>query len=384
MIQEPQIAPAGSLRTCPQSVPPVLLVILKMLAFLFLMLCQMADSIIIFRVNKYGCCRGLSPVVLFVVALTFAPFGEKLSAESPFLVGNTNQVWFVDGSGSNVFGKRFQMALPFSEGFAAVRENGRYKFVDESGSYISPYEYTYASSFRDGYALVSSNGLRGAINRFGAATLELSYRVLDDLGGGLFAFEKDRKYGVVNGVGEVLLKPAFSSITSIQDGVCVVCSNFVYGAINLTGSQILSFEYVQLSNISDGLFVARMRNGMVVYLKPDGGKAFDRTFVSARGFVGDTALAWDGTGKWSVIGRDGKTIARTRYDDVGPQELRCFSVKVGSKWGVSTSDGKLLVPAIYDRVSVGVGYGRVWVFDGGRLGYVSTNGNVLLRLRVWK
>ena len=349
------------------------------------MRCQKVNYIIMYLVKINIILRGFLTFALVFHFLDGDNIFGTLNADAPFLVGNTNGLWFVDKSGSNVFGKRFQNAQQFFEGFAAVRENKRWRFINEAGSYLSTNDYSYAESFRGGYALVGNNGLYGAIDRSGVVTLELNHRLLNGFLGGFFAFGENRRFGVIDGRGKILLKPTLRSIDSIRGGYCVARGGDrnLCGAFSLDGTQILPFEYFILSGFSEGLFIAGKGDGFLTYLKPNGEKAFEETFVSAREFIGGFALVLERTGRWSVIGRDGKVVAVTRFNYVGPQTLGCFRVKIGERWGVSTADGKVLVPVIYDSVAFGEEDGRVLVTHGSRGGYVSTNGSVLVRLRVW-
>lgn len=67
----------------------------------------------------------------------------------------------------------FEDALPFSEGYAAVRNNGVWGYVNTSGEYIVQPQYSQATSFVGGYAAVYGGGMWQIIDTTGAVRLEL-------------------------------------------------------------------------------------------------------------------------------------------------------------------------------------------------------------------
>lgn len=52
----------------------------------------------------------------------------------------------------------YDNALYFSEGLAAVKQNGKYSFIDKTGKVIIPLEYDDANSFSKNLAKVTKNG----------------------------------------------------------------------------------------------------------------------------------------------------------------------------------------------------------------------------------
>ena len=67
----------------------------------------------------------------------------------------------------------FQDALPFSEGYAAVRSNGLWGYVNTDGEYAVQPAYEQATSFVGGYAAVYGGGMWQIIDTTGAVRLQL-------------------------------------------------------------------------------------------------------------------------------------------------------------------------------------------------------------------
>lgn len=67
----------------------------------------------------------------------------------------------------------FEDALPFSEGFAAVKINGLWGYVDTTGEFVVQPQYSEATSFTGGCAAVYGGGMWQVIDTTGAVRLEL-------------------------------------------------------------------------------------------------------------------------------------------------------------------------------------------------------------------
>ena len=70
----------------------------------------------------------------------------------------------------------FEDALPFSEGLAAVRNNGRWGYIDTNGEYVVQPQYERATSFVGGCAAVYGGGMWQIIDTTGTVRLQLPRR----------------------------------------------------------------------------------------------------------------------------------------------------------------------------------------------------------------
>ena len=67
----------------------------------------------------------------------------------------------------------FEDALPFSEGLAAVRNNGRWGYIDTNGEYVVQPQYERATAFVGGCAAVYGGGMWQIIDTTGTVRLQL-------------------------------------------------------------------------------------------------------------------------------------------------------------------------------------------------------------------
>ena len=74
-------------------------------------------------------------------------------------------------TGQVVIPRKFERALPFEEGVAAVKINGRYGYIDTSGTFVIPPVFDHAGSFYQGLAEVMIGGNAGVIDRTGSTVV---------------------------------------------------------------------------------------------------------------------------------------------------------------------------------------------------------------------
>ncbi len=92
----------------------------------------------------------------------------------------------------------------FSEGFAAVKLNGKWGFIDTDGNEICPikYECPFIPQFSEGYAGVGipdGNFLKfGYINAKGEEVCRFEYTNISKFKNGIAIVEDDKKWSVIN------------------------------------------------------------------------------------------------------------------------------------------------------------------------------------------
>ena len=70
----------------------------------------------------------------------------------------------------------FDNALPFADGWAAVKQNGKWGFVDTQGQFLIEPQFDDALSFGQHLAAVKVGGLWGYVNVYGKIVIEPQYR----------------------------------------------------------------------------------------------------------------------------------------------------------------------------------------------------------------
>lgn len=97
---------------------------------------------------------------VFCFGLVKADYPHPMESMSG-LYGYANSV------GQMVIKPRYDNALPFREGFAAVERRGKWGFIDLRGKVIAKLIYDSVKDFNYGFAIVQLNGKWGAIDTDG-------------------------------------------------------------------------------------------------------------------------------------------------------------------------------------------------------------------------
>lgn len=89
---------------------------------------------------------------------------------------------YANATGQMVIRPRYDNALPFKEGFAAVEQGGKWGFIDRAGHTLGKIQYQLVRNFNLGYALVKMKGKWGAINTDGELVVPCQYEKETELG----------------------------------------------------------------------------------------------------------------------------------------------------------------------------------------------------------
>ncbi len=315
--------------------------------------------------------------------------------------------------------------------------NGKYGYIDKNGKLVIPYEFIKAKDFKNGYGQISNGHFWALINKKGekisdwyevihdfqgecAIVEKLGnygfidkngrfigkwYNSIEPIGYGLYKVEKYGKYGIVNNTG-YLITQWFDKIYQFKNGYLKVEKNGKYAYLNNIGAMVIGWYdnvsdviddiifihengkvafynttkffqsefYDSLTTFTEGIAIA-MKNGKFGYIKKDGTKITDFEFDYASPFNAGLAAVIKNN-KTAYIDKNGKVFLgwfdrKQYYFKEPPQGL--IVVKIGSKYGFETINGKRVIPAKYDYAE-NFSEGVALVKNNPRIMYIDTNG----------
>ena len=132
---------------------------------------------------------------------------------------------FINMDGTPLTDTHYEQTLGFSEGLAAVRENGRYGYIDLTGSVVIAPAYDSAGSFSQGVAAVEApDGKWGYIDTEGEWYIKPAYEYAYGFTPAGYAKVtlKEGKHGVIDRKGKVLFKTKKENLSVSDDGVVTV------------------------------------------------------------------------------------------------------------------------------------------------------------------
>jgi len=88
---------------------------------------------------------------------------------------------YVSPTGQLLIPARYDNAMDFREGLAAVERSGKWGYIDQRGHVVVKLRYETAYDFNRGYGIVKLNGKWGAVNSKGELEIPCDYERVEDL-----------------------------------------------------------------------------------------------------------------------------------------------------------------------------------------------------------
>jgi hypothetical protein len=186
-------------------------------------------------------------------------FSEGLAAVR--LNERTPHRWaYIDTGGNIAVPGEYDMARPFNEGFAAVRQNHRWGFIDTAGNLVVPYEYQDVAFFNEGLAAVHIDSFQdrrrewGFVDTSGNVVVPIEYSQVMNFSEGLAAVRKvwNGEWGFINKNGDVVIPFEYDDVQSFSEGLAAVSKDGKWGYIDTSGNVVLPFEYTRVAPFSEG------------------------------------------------------------------------------------------------------------------------------------
>lgn len=197
--------------------------------------------------------------------------------------------------------------------------------------------YDSVGDFSEGFAAVKRNGKWGYIDTAGRQAVPCIYDSVRNFSEGLAAVEQDGKWSFIDKTGAVVLRPEYDAVDSFSEGLAAVRRNWKYGYIDRTGAMVIALEYDAANPFSEGL--ARVeRDGKWGYIdKAD--KQIVSCIYDEVGCFSEGLAAVKRNGKWGVIDTTGRRIVPCMYDSVGSFTGGLAVVEQDGKWGYVAVSG---------------------------------------------
>ncbi|ANL66450.1 hypothetical protein AMC82_CH02818 [Rhizobium phaseoli] len=254
---------------------------------------------------------------------------------------------------------KFEVALPFSEGLAAVRSEGKFGYINSNGKMVIAHAFDLARRFRKGHAEVVVGGKAGIIDRTGKFLLSPNYARAIPFGAGA-ALVRPGKAVVPDPIGF----PRF-----MFDELFFERIDHPYLLVDLPSGKILKDELtIKEFEFSTFAWAAQPGDKRYGLLAPDGGWKIEPRFETAGKFSGGRAIACYGGSaghkgqssqrdradatQCGVIGRDGQIIIAPRQFWIQDYRNGFYRVSKDQKVGILDDAGRLLGGRLFDDASL--------------------------------
>ena len=234
---------------------------------------------------------------------------------------------------------------------AGVRNN-RPVFYNPLGNSIVDWGYEKFKEFSEGFCAVKNNGKWGLVNNQGEEVLECEYNVINSFNEGWAAIQDDLGWYFIDSTLEVKLdlrESEYLEVGNFSTGLCWYKikrnKKFYYGFMNKLGEQVINSNFT---------------------------KAFDFQQGRARVVKNRKTGLIDNTGNFVMLPK--------KYDLVFPFEKNGIAqvrVNFMGDFGIINREGQTLTPCIYSKIfPFSNGYAKVVTHKG--IGFIDTLGNEII------
>lgn len=251
--------------------------------------------------------KNIMLLILFVVITGATAIAQNLK----LVQDSAGNCGYKNRKGDLVIPYKYRLAKEFSEGLAAVYENGKYGFIDENDKLIIPYKYTIVLfNFSEGVTAVKLNNKWGYIDKSDKPITPFEYDFSYGFDEGMAAVQQQGKWGFINKKGKLVIPCKYTSVYSFREGLVAVKLNNKWGYINKIGDQIIPFEYDEANSFYQGLAVVQpIQNKGYGYINQKGIMVIPTQFTSAYAFdENEIALVSTITKSNVYIDKSGKII----------------------------------------------------------------------------
>jgi hypothetical protein len=251
---------------------------------------------------------------------------------------------------------------PFSEGLVA-REVGRdkWQYYGTDGKPAIDREFTEAGDFKGGQAVVKGIYSYDSyiIDKTGKKVSNY-YWDIAPLSDGMYSFYKNKKYGYLDHTGKEVIPASYLLATPFAEGFAVVKvmvkDQEKYGVIDKKGKFVIkpTYDYHVYTGKNPPIVngVIRFNNGKKKILVNTKGKEI---FTLEAGYMGEITkdgFVIIGVNGYGFIDLNGKEIVPPKYQNVENFSNGMAAVMKGNKWGFINTEGKEVIPCQYKKVEL--------------------------------
>lgn len=321
--------------------------------------------------GKYGYVDKTGNEIIRLKYTKAKPFSEGLAA-----VSEDGTSWgAINTDGKYVLNSVYDNLGSFVSGCAPFSEGGKYGYVDKNGNMTVPPRYDYAMDFRNGVGRVKSIWRWGFVKPDGNPATRIDYDEASDFNdNGLSKVKRGGKSGYINDKGVEVIPIKYDIIYPFfDDNTAKVKLNGLFGLVDIDGNEIVAPKYQDIEQFKNGYAKVTL-NDKYGFVNKNGEEVIKPEYDDA-GYIENGMVKVNIADKWGYVAISGLEIVPIMYDAVGQiDELLRTPVKSGRKWGYVDSLGMNSIYAKFDTIGRFVNGAAVAKYTG-KWGYVNENGD---------
>ncbi len=303
-------------------------------------------------------------------------FSEGLAA-----VVKNEKYGFINKQGETTIPFEFDDAEPFKNNMAVVVKNEKSGLIDRTGKLLVPFEYNDLTDPVDDIAIAVKNDKAGYITKHGKKLTEAIFDATTDFRNGYAIVATDDRYGVLNMSGHFTLDPQYDELFFLSDTLLKALKNDHWGIVDLMGKTIAPFEYDALGDTYENRILA-VKKGKAGFLNGSGSPVIPFQYPFTEQMLG-TANFSNGYARLSqknkavVIDTSGNKLPLNTFESIGNFSDGLIPVRKNKKWGYASANGGLKIETRYDMAQSFIRH-RAVVTQGKLQGVTDTEGKTVI------
>lgn len=292
-----------------------------------------------------------------------------------FLLCGFVQAYALTSGESGVTEVGYDYIDQFSDGFAAVKQDGLWGFIDTDGNVVVPLKYQEVFPYQDGLAVVRLGRLYGYVNSLGEEVIKPQYDLAESFSEGYGIVSDGEKMGAINPQGDVVIPLEYDTMGSFTEGAAVVAKNGSYNFVRPNGSTVIpgpTMRYAE--SYRSGIAYVETLTGMCYYVNQKGNFLFYKQYDWIGAFEGGYAVATQGN-RFYILNAQGNQAVSSFFSAAADLGNGYLSVTSNSNTGFyDKSNGKLLISPSVD-ILMPPSEGLMLAIEDGMYGYLDSNLN---------
>gem|GEM_PF-5873477 len=272
-------------------------------------------------------------------------------------------------------GDLYDYISKFSNGYAAIKKDGKCGAIDEKGNIVINPEYEELGSFADNLFPVKKDGKMGYIDLKGKPVISCKWNYCSSFSGGAAVFLADNgKYGLINKNGKYIADAIYDSLAIYENGFSIASQNGKFGVLGNKGNTVIAFKYDDISYLGCKVFTAASK-GKTIFIKADSGSYFENKWEKVSEFYEGYASVLK-AGKWGLINDKGTVIIPPQYEEQIIFKNGLAVVRQGSFQGIIDIKNNFVIPAKWTELKISGEYIQYKSKYSGLYGLMDKSGKI--------
>lgn len=220
---------------------------------------------------------------------------------------------FINTSGDFVIDPQYDFAGAFSEGLAAVRDDGLWGYVATSGELSIDLKFSDARAFSEELAAVETFEGWVYINKTGSEVISPDFQVsaAGEFSDGLAPVQTTEGWGYINKTGNPIITPKYEEAGVFAQSRAWIREDDYVGFIDKSGENVIPNQFGEVKSFSEDMSAVRISSRWFFISRKSGRIVINEPFNAAESFSNGIArvqLGEDENTRFGYIDRSGKYI----------------------------------------------------------------------------